>query len=463
MQYFDKLTTTDSERDVKAMPVPARSGPLTWAHEEWFADIGADADQPWSFEANFAALLPGHRLPAGDAVAALNDLIERHEGLRTLIHREADGRRWQEVCQAGDRLTEIVQIVPDGPEAESVLDKAARVPFRLSEQWPIMLILFTDGPVVSRIGVILDHCAIDGWGMKILYTDLGKALRARARGQRAFTGDGAVEQPLDAALWEQSPDGRRHHDRAGAYWRQQLLTLREQLGGYRPAATQPSSPPVLHSCWLASRRAAEAAAVVAGRAGVTPSTVYLLAFGDAICSVMGTDAAGLRALAVNRLTPAAQASVRKAVMPAPVNVAGPRTPFAARLASCAAQQLHGHRFANFHPTAASELSAETLGDLDGASVTSARFNYIDSSLVGSAANSRSWGRDSITFTDPAHQGQVTFSPPRLGGSRHILSVQHRATGALLTLAWHAGTGWDETGAELLWHIEERMLRAAKEA
>ena len=437
-----------------------RSGPLTWAQQEWFADLGADEDTPWLFEANFSATLPGHHLPIGSAVTAVRDLLSRHEGLRTLVALGPDGRREQHVC-AVDDLSDVVRIVTEGPAADDAIERASRTSFRLSAQWPILLVLVVERGVVTRIGVVVDHAAIDGWGMRVLCSDLGRALRARGKDREPFDDDAAVEQPLDTALWETGPNGDRHAERAERHWRRQLASLREALDGNAPKSGPAPDAPILHTNWLASAHVARAADAIAAATGVPASAAYLLAFGVAICEVEGADAACVHALTANRLAPGTQLSVRKAVMPALIVVRGDtHAAFAQRLADCASQQLHGHRFANIEPRVAASLSSEILGDLQGSGAVSARFNYVDNSVVGSAANSRSLARDNVAFTDPAVQGVVTCNPPRPGGSRFILSVQHRSAGALLTLACHEDTAWSAAAADMLWHIEDLLVWAA---
>ncbi|WP_203973539.1 hypothetical protein [Planotetraspora silvatica] len=434
-----------------------RGGRLNWAQREWFEDLGADSDSEWSFEANFSAVLPGHDLTQADVTAGIADLLVRHEGLRSLIVRASR----QDVCPVGEGLAEVIRVVPDDPAGEA-FQAATRTSFRLHEQWPVLFVLLTTGGRVRRIGVVVDHSAVDGWGMRVLCRDLERAIKARAKGREPFGGPlESVEQPLDTALWEEGPGGTRYQERARTHWRRQLVTLRDSLGDWSPKAVKRDDFPVLHTCRLASRRAAEAAETIAATAGTSVSTGYLLAFGAAVCEAEEAPAAGVFALSANRLSAGLQGSVRKAVMPVPVVVPGPRAgAYRERLAVCAARQLQGHRFANFDPGVAGPLEDDVLGSLRGTGASSARFNYIDNALVGSAANSRSWGRDSFPFGDPAHQGVVRFSPPRPGGSRYILTVQHRVSGALLTLAWHEDTGWGDVAAAMLWHIENVMVWAA---
>jgi hypothetical protein len=213
---------------------------------------------------------------------------------------------------------------------------------------------------------------------------------------------------------------------------------------------------VLRSYRLASARTAAAAE---RRADVRPAAFYLLAFATAIAEVERAGAVSVQALAANRVSPGLAASVRKAVMPAPVVV--PRTgTFADRLAATGHQLMEGSRFANFPPARTRALADEILGDLWGTGATASRFNFIDNSVIPGHLNHTSLGGENIRFTDPEIQGVVTADPPRPGGSRYILSVQHQPRGALLTLACHEDTAWSAAAPDMLRHIEDLMVWAA---
>ncbi|WP_433223110.1 condensation domain-containing protein [Dactylosporangium sp. CS-047395] len=425
-----------------------RRGPLTCAQREWFLDVGIDADTPWSHAANFTGVLHGSGSRVDDVRAAIAAVLSRHEGLRTLLPVRSDGLREQHVLPVAERLDEMVRIAPPGSDA---LAEAAATPFRLSEQPPVLFVLESTGGAVARIGIVIDHAAVDGWGMRVLRTDFLQALRGRG----AFTDWPVPEQPLETASWEASAPGRAYAERAESHWRRQLTALRDGLSDWRPPGGAPVASPVLQSRWLASARAARSAESVAKRTGVPVSAAYLTAFGSAIGEVEGSPCAGIRALAANRLSAGTQASVRKAVMPVPVLV-----PRGADLAVTAGNQLHGQRFANLDPYRAAALDREILGELAATGATAARFNYIDASIVGSAANSRSLGAEAIPFTDPAVQDRVMEQPDRPGGSRYILNVQHRPGAALLTLACHRDTTWAPAAADMLRHIEDALIRAS---
>ncbi|WP_034591761.1 condensation domain-containing protein [Hamadaea tsunoensis] len=435
------------------MALPARTGPLTWAQREWYADLGDEAENSSSAATNAAVEFPGHELPVEVATAAVQDVLSRHEGLRTLIERQPDGQRLQTACTVdGASRDTYLRIVADGPEAQAAYATARDTPFRLAAEWPVRFVLATGDGVVRRIGTVVDHAVIDAWGWKVLGADLDTALRVRAGDGKPWEAD--PEQPLDTALWETGPDGARYARRATAFWRRQYETLRDGLDGWTPPPSPRAGEKTLHAFRLASWKTADAAEGLAAR-GIRPATLYLTAFADAIGEVEGTAVVGVQTLNANRLTQGTQASVRKAVMPAPVVIRRGADP-----AGIGAQQLDGARFANLDPAVAAGLATELLGAYAHQGPTAARFNFLDNSVVPGHLNTTSLGGEGIRFVDPAVQGAVTEDPPRPGGSRFILSVQHQPLGALLTLACHADTAWRAAGPDMLRHIEAFMVRAA---
>ncbi|MEV4512400.1 condensation domain-containing protein [Dactylosporangium sp. NPDC049525] len=436
-----------------------RRGPLTCAQREWFMDVGIDADAPWSYATNFTSVIDGGAARLGVVLAAIGDLLDRHEGLRSLLPTTGSGRREQHVLPTAERLGEVVTVAPAGPAADQAIAAASATAFRLATQQPVRFVLEVATGAVQRIGIVVDHSAVDGWGMRVLRTDFLQALRSRASGRAAFDGRPTPEQPLETAEWEASESGRAYAQRAEAHWRRQLGALRDGLAGWRPSSGAAPADPVLQSRWLASAHAARAAQAIATRTGMPVSAVYLTAFGSAISLVEGSPCAGIRSLAANRLSAGTQASVRKAVMPVPVLVPGAGD-LAARLAATASGQLHGHRFANLDPARAEAIGAEVLGDLAATGAAAARFNYVDASIVGSAANSRSLGAEAIPFTDPAVQDRICEQADRPGGSRYIFSVQHRPAAALLTIACHSDTAWAPAAGDMLRHVEDVLVRAS---
>jgi hypothetical protein len=442
-------------------PAPVvRSGRLTWAQHEWVQWIPTDS--PTSFEDNICAAIPGRDAPREVVVAAVRDVVLRHEGLRSVIERGEGDRARQHVCQVDALLDDIIEVTdqdPDGPRFDTPWRRTC---FRIGAEWPIKVVLFLRGQAVRRIDLVVDHVAIDPWAMSVLCGDLTQAIRARAAGREPFAGKDPAEQPIDAAESEVTAAGPAYQRRALRHWERQLRRLRDGLGGYVPRPAPPTPPVPLteyggfRSCWLISPRAGEAAQVLASTTGISASSAFLLAFGAAVCAVERSPLAGLFAISANRLSAGARGSVRKATMTLPVLVPeATRDSYGKALAECAAQQLHGHRFANADPYATERLCQEILGGLYKTAVAYPRFSYMDEAVAGHF--STAWSAGTSAFYD---DGIVTFAAPRLLGAKYMLTVLHRREGAVLSLQWSDETHWGETAESMLKHIEDLMVWAA---
>ncbi|MEU4404792.1 hypothetical protein AB0F88_09720 [Streptosporangium sp. NPDC023963] len=212
-----------------------RDGPLTWAQHEWIQWIPTDTDT--SYEDNICAALPGRNLPVGQVVAAVRDVLARHEGLRSLVRRAGREDSLQYVRPVDDRLDDVIQVVEDGTSFRRRFDTPwRRTCFRIGEQWPVKVVLDAAGGRVRRIDLVVDHVAIDPWGMRVLCDDLRYALRARAAGREPFGSGPAPEQPIDVALSEISPAGRAYQRRALGYWERRLGEIGKALDGHVPFA-----------------------------------------------------------------------------------------------------------------------------------------------------------------------------------------------------------------------------------
>ncbi|MBB5084067.1 hypothetical protein [Nonomuraea endophytica] len=439
-----------------------RSGDLTWAQRDWFFWVPLGA--PAAFEANQNPRIPGFGAGRAHVVAAVRDLLLRHEGLRTLVTREGGALRQHVLPVDGARLAEAV-VVTDEEPGGPVTAAAVRTAFDLGTRWPVLFVLHVAGERVREVGIVLDHSAVDAWGMRVLCGDLATAIRARARGREPMWRSEA-EQPLDAARWEGSVAGERYRVRAEERWARTLTGLRESLGDHGPrdrGAVALSARPY-HSCRLASGRLAAAATDLARTAGGSVSAAYLHAFGATICEVERSPAAGVFAFVLNRPSAGAMASVRKTIMHTPVAVPSvDAAPYGKAVAATAARQFDGHRFANLDPHVSERLCAHHLGPHHRTGVAFARFNFIDDSVVGPLANSRSLDAEGIRFQDPASHGRVTFGEAHMDGSEYLLTVQHGAAGALLTLSWREDTGWGPHAEGMLRHIERLMVWGASGA
>ncbi|MEE1736276.1 condensation domain-containing protein [Streptomyces sp. BE147] len=155
---------------------------------------------------------------------ALNDIVERHEVLRTSIHGDESGSH-QIVHPATPAELRVVDLPDDGrprdERAEAFLNELDAAPFSVSVL-PHLRAEFgrfdaTDGVLV----LVTHHTATDAWSVQLLMRDLATAYADRAAG-RAPQETGPVHQYQEFAQWQQdSADGPRT-ERERAYWSELL-------------------------------------------------------------------------------------------------------------------------------------------------------------------------------------------------------------------------------------------------
>lgn len=162
--------------------------------------------------------------------AALVDLIDRHEPLRTVFPSEAgEPRQLVRPVVPGGGPLRIREIAPD--RLEATLADEARRPFDPSTETPLRAQLFLPGPIRSGdtadrvLLLVVNHIASDGWSLGLLANDLGTAYRARAAG-RAPDWAPLPVQYSDYALWQrellESREASGVRSVQERYWRRKL-------------------------------------------------------------------------------------------------------------------------------------------------------------------------------------------------------------------------------------------------
>ncbi|HEX5727569.1 MAG TPA: amino acid adenylation domain-containing protein [Longimicrobiaceae bacterium] len=234
-------------------------------------------------------------------LAALRDLVARHESLRTAF-RESAGVPVQGVGDGAWFAPELVDLRGDEwgePEANYQTDAFARRTFDYGRGETFRAMLLREGEEEYRLLLALHHLAADGWSAGVLLRDLSALYAARAGGAPAALPPLPVRF-RDWAAWQQRPDAPpREADEA--YWRAQLAGAPRVLD---IPADRPR-PPV--QGWDGAKHAFELGAPLAGavralarREGATPFAVLAAAFALLLRRYSGQDELLLGTLLANR-------------------------------------------------------------------------------------------------------------------------------------------------------------------
>ncbi|OWM05068.1 hypothetical protein B7435_10580 [Mycolicibacterium peregrinum] len=180
--------------------------------------------------------------------AAIDDVIERHESLRT-VFPDADGVAFQKVlpAEAGmwRRGGPVVIPLPES-DVMGELMTLAGYRFDLATEIPIRAQIYEVGPQRYVLAIVLHHIAFDGWSMAPMVRDVGVAYAGRSTG-RAPEWTPLPVQYADYTLWQQEWLGSESDPDsviAGQldYWRHELADLPEvvSLPADRPRPPAPT-------------------------------------------------------------------------------------------------------------------------------------------------------------------------------------------------------------------------------
>ena len=135
--------------------------------------------------------------------AALDDVIARHESLRT-IFPDIDGVAFQQVVPARAGMWRrggaAVVSLPE-PDVVGALVALAGYRFDLSAEIPIRAQIYSVGPEQHVVAIVAHHIAFDGWSMAPMVRDIADAYRARRQGRAPGWAPLPV-QYVDYTLWQ---------------------------------------------------------------------------------------------------------------------------------------------------------------------------------------------------------------------------------------------------------------------
>jgi mycobactin peptide synthetase MbtE len=186
----------------------------------------------------FAARLTGP-CDVDALVAAVSDVVDRHETLRT-TYREIDGIPYQ-VVNAPAGVSVRRSRGDDETWLQTELDKERKHTFDLERELPIRAAVLStpEGHVLS---LVIHHIAADHWSAGVLFADLLAAYHTRRAGELPAFAPLPV-QYADFAAWQAALlDGETGIVAAQReYWNQQLHGMPQDIG-LRPDFPRPAVP-----------------------------------------------------------------------------------------------------------------------------------------------------------------------------------------------------------------------------
>ncbi|MFG1796632.1 amino acid adenylation domain-containing protein [Nocardia sp. NPDC049149] len=164
--------------------------------------------------------------------AALADVVERHEVLRTVFPEDSAGAK-QSVLPTARALPAVEPIDVDEAGAAAALRTLAHTGFDLVRTTPLRMTLLRTASQRYLLGIAVHHIAADGWSLGPLTRDLAAAYVARHDGAAPAWAPLPV-QYADFGLWQRACLGDENDPAslAGsqlAYWRSALTDLPEEL------------------------------------------------------------------------------------------------------------------------------------------------------------------------------------------------------------------------------------------
>ena len=211
------------------LPRPAEI-PLSFAQRRlWFLDRLEGGGSTYTIP--LAVRLSG-ALDRAALEAALGDLVERHESLRT-IFPDVLGVPRQVILEAGAARPRLAVSAVSEEGLRAALAAAAGAGFDLAREPPLRAHLFALGEREHVLLVLLHHIAGDGWSLAPLARDVGRLYGARCGGGAAELAALPV-QYADYTLWQHAVLGSEEDAgsaiaRQLAFWSGSLAGLPDQI------------------------------------------------------------------------------------------------------------------------------------------------------------------------------------------------------------------------------------------
>ncbi|GAA2515393.1 non-ribosomal peptide synthetase [Winogradskya humida] len=244
-------------------------------------------------------------LDAGLLGAALRQVVERHEVLRTTYQDTPDGPRQRVRPQPAPGLLTVREepgLTGAGRDAAAtrIAGEQARRTFDLSRDPVLRATLVRFAPDDHLLVLALHHIATDAWSTGRLIGELTECYTAAAQGRAPRLAELAV-QYADFAVWQQRRFASGATKASLAYWQEQLAGIGElDFPADRPVPAEPSGAGAVVSTLLPAElhRGAHA---LAAQTGTRVLSVVTAAYAAVLAAVTGKDDIALGTVFSGRL------------------------------------------------------------------------------------------------------------------------------------------------------------------
>ncbi|MFD9499457.1 amino acid adenylation domain-containing protein [Streptomyces sp. NPDC060035] len=185
-----------------------------------------------TYNVPFVLRLEG-QLDTAVLAAAVTDVADRHESLRTLVVENADGTPEQRILPPEEAAHpfRVIDVAADAVDA--ALNEAVCVAFHLDTELPLRTTVFRIAPQEHVLVFVFHHIAADGASMAPFLRDLMTAYAARHQG-RAPEWTPLAVQYKDYTLWQRQLLGDEADPESVAtaqlaYWQQELAAVPQPL------------------------------------------------------------------------------------------------------------------------------------------------------------------------------------------------------------------------------------------
>jgi condensation enzyme len=219
-------------------------------------------------------------LDVGALSAALDDVVARHEILRTILRKDDDG--WYQHLYPPGPVSLEVRGVGSADLADSadraaydLLDDVEAEPFSHREVPLLRAVLGRLGADDHVLALTTHHIASDAWSMQVIITDLAACYAARTAGR--VPGLPGACQYREFAAWQRATE-KSWTGAASGHWRERLLGARLHALPADRALPEGAADPYSVHRFVIGRELTEAAARVARSTRSSLFVVLLAAY-----------------------------------------------------------------------------------------------------------------------------------------------------------------------------------------